>query len=293
MKKVLITGANSYIGTSFEKYMSQWSDKYQVDTVDMMDGNWREKNFSRYDSIYHVAGIAHSDRGKISEEKKKLYYTVNTDLAVETAKKAKAEGVKQFIYMSSIIVYGDSAPIGQKRVITKDTPVNPANCYGDSKVQAEKGLKELEDNNFKVVILRPPMIYGPECKGNYPMLSKLAKRLPIFPNVENQRSMLFIDNLAEFVRLMIKNEERGIFFPQNSEYTKTVDMVYLIAKANKKKIRLLNGFTWAVKLCGKFTRLVDKAFGNLAYEQSISMYKEEYRIVDLEESIMRTEGHII
>lgn len=101
MKKILITGANSYIGTSFEKYMSQWSDEYQIDTLDMIDGSWREKDFNGYDCIYHVAGIAHSDNGKISAEKAKLYYTVNTNLTVEVAEKAKVEGVKQFIFMSS------------------------------------------------------------------------------------------------------------------------------------------------------------------------------------------------
>lgn len=114
MKKILITGANSYIGTSFENYLQQWFDKYQVDTVDMIDGSWREKSFGGYDVVFHVAGIAHSDTGKISKEKEKLYYTVNTDLTIETAKKAKADGVKQFIFMSSAIVYGESVPRKRK-----------------------------------------------------------------------------------------------------------------------------------------------------------------------------------
>ena len=179
MKKILITGANSYIGTSFERYMAQWPDQYQVDTVDMIDGSWREKDFSQYDCVYHVAGIAHSDTGNVSEERKAFYYQINTDLTEETAKKAKAEGVKQFIFMSSAIVYGDSAPIGKTKVITADTPVSPANFYGDSKVQAENRILPLNDDSFKVVILRPPMIYGPGSKGNYPILSKLAQKLPV------------------------------------------------------------------------------------------------------------------
>ena len=102
MKKILITGANSYIGTSFEKYINDnYADQYQVDTIDMIDSSWREKSFKGYDVVYHVAGIAHSDSGKISPEKEKLYRNVNTDLTIETAKKAKADGVKQFIFMSS------------------------------------------------------------------------------------------------------------------------------------------------------------------------------------------------
>lgn len=219
MKRILITGANSYIGTSFEKYIKEnFSDQYEADTVDMVDGSWRQKSFKGYDSVYHVAGIAHSDSGKISKEKEKLYRSVNTDLTIETAKKAKADGVKQFIFMSSAIVYGESSKIGKKKVITKETPVSPANCYGDSKVQAELGITPLQDEHFKVCILRPPMIYGKGSKGNFPQLEKYAKKLKFFPYVKNERSMLYIGNLVEFVRLMIENEEQGIFWPQNAEY---------------------------------------------------------------------------
>lgn len=289
MKKILITGANSYIGTSFEKYMQQYADEYQVDTVDMIDGTWREKSFSRYDIVYHVAGIAHSDNGKISKEKEKLYYSVNTDLTIEAAKKAKADGVKQFIFMSSAIVYGNSAPLGKEKIITKDTPVSPANCYGDSKVQAENGILPLIDDTFKVVILRPPMIYGKGSKGNYPTLVKFSKKMSLFPYVKNQRSMLYIENLMEFVRLMIVNEESGIFFPQNKEYSNTSEMVKMIGATHGKKVRLVKGFTWVLKILSLFTGLVNKAFGNLVYEDKISEYKQEYRKFTLTESIEATE----
>lgn len=292
MKKILITGANSYIGTSFEKYMSQWPEDYQVDTVDMIDGTWREKDFSGYDAVFHVAGIAHSDSGKISPEKAKLYYAVNTDLTVETARKAKADGVKQFIFMSSAIVYGESAPIGKIKVITKDTPVSPANSYGDSKVQAENGIQPLNDVGFKVVILRPPMIYGQGSRGNYPVLSKLAQKLPVFPKVNNQRSMLYIDNLMEFVRLMVENEEQGIFWPQNAEYSNTTDLVKLIAQAHGKKILIIPGLGWALKLMSHVTSLVNKAFGSLCYDRNLSEYREDYRKLSLKESIYKTEGKI-
>ena len=289
MKKILITGANSYIGTSFERYMAQWPDQYQVDTVDMIDGTWRETDFSRYDCVYHVAGIAHSDTGNVSEERKAFYYQINTDLTEETAKKAKAEGVKQFIFMSSAIVYGDSAPIGKTKVITADTPVSPANFYGDSKVQAENRILPMNDDSFKVVVLRPPMIYGPGSKGNYPILSKLAQKLPVFPVVDNRRSMLFIGNLMEFVRLMVENEEQGIFWPQNAEYSNTSELVGQIAKVHGKRIVMIPGTEWALKFMSRYTGLVNKAFGNLSYEQSLSEYKDNYRIVTLEESIYATE----
>lgn len=291
MRKVLITGANSYIGTSFEKYINEnFSDEFAVDTLDMIDGTWREKDFSHYDAVFHVAGIAHSDNGKISSDREKLYYQVNTDLTVETAQKAKRDGVKQFVFMSSAIVYGDSAPIGQRKVITKDTPVSPANCYGDSKVQAEIGISELNDESFKVVILRPPMIYGKGSKGNYPTLAKLAKKLPVFPCVENERSMLYIGNLCEFVRLMIVNEECGIFWPQNSQYSNTSELVKLIASANGKYVMLIKGFSFALKILGKKVGLVNKAFGNLSYDMEISKYSMEYCVASLEESIKYTEA---
>ena len=192
--------------------------------------------------------------------------------------------------MSSAIVYGNSAPIGKTKIITADTPVSPANCYGDSKVQAEKRLKLLEDENFKVVILRSPMIYGKGSKGNYSLLAKLALKLPFFPRVQNERSMLYIENLCEFVRLMIENEESGTFFPQNSEYSNTSELVEMIAAAHGKKIKLIGGFTRLLKIMSCFTGLVNKAFGNLTYERSISDYKENYRVAELGDSVKRTEG---
>lgn len=289
MKKILITGAGSYIGTSFASYLAQWPEDYQVDTVDMIDGSWRQKSFAGYDCVYHVAGIAHSDTGNVTEERKAFYYKINTDLTVETAKKAKAEGVGQFIFMSSAIVYGDSAPIGKTKLITKDTPVSPANFYGDSKVQAENGILPLNDDTFRVVILRPPMIYGPGSKGNYPVLSKLARKLPLFPVVDNQRSMLYIGNLVEFVRQMIDREACGTFWPQNREYSNTTDVVNRIAAAHGKKILLLKGFTWALKLLSHCTGLVNKAFGSLCYEQDMSQYGFDYCRFTLEQSIRETE----
>ncbi|MFI3163969.1 MAG: NAD-dependent epimerase/dehydratase family protein [Bacillota bacterium] len=289
MKKILITGANSYIGTSFETYMNQWESEYQIDTIDMIDGSWRECDFSQYDTVFHVAGIAHSDSGKISEEKAKLYYSVNSDLTIETATKAKADGVKQFIFMSSAIVYGESAPIGKQKIITKETKVSPANAYGDSKVQAENGIKPLDDENFKVVILRPPMIYGKGSKGNYPTLSKYAKKLPIFPDIDNKRSMLYIENLCEFIRLMIINSEQGTFWPQNDQYTKTSEMVQTIANCAGKKIKLTKIFNWCLQLAAPIIGVINKVFGNLAYDMQISEYKENYRIANCKESIERTE----
>lgn len=291
MKKILITGANSFIGTSFEQFLNEnHPDEFIIDTLDMKDSAWKEKDFSSYDSVFHVAGIAHSDNGSISENKEKIYYTINTDLAIETAQKAKEEGVSQFVFMSSAIVYGDSTKIGEDKIITKNTPLNPTNSYGNSKALAEKGLIPLNDENFKVVILRPPMIYGKGCRGNYQLLVKISKITPVFPYIKNQRSMLYVENLCEFVRLVIDNGEQGVFWPQNSELSNTSEFVKLIALANNKKLVLLKGFTWLVKFMGLFFKSAQKAFGNLVYDSSLSTYKDNYCLYTLEESINKIEG---
>ena len=295
MKRVLITGANSYIGKSFENYAADhYPDELSIDTIDMIDGGWKTKSFASYDIVYHVAGIAHADVGNVSDEVKAKYYAVNTDLAIDTAKKAKSDGIRQFIFMSSAIVYGDSAPYGVKKRITKDTEPVPANFYGDSKWQADKGVRELADDNFIVTVLRPPMIYGKGSKGNYPVLAKMAKKLPIFPDVQNERSMLYIENLCEFLCQIMIRGEGGIFWPQNAEYTRTSEMVKMIASAGNHSILVSKAWNWVVGLAsivpGKPKGLANKAFGNLSYDQSMSKYDFDYQLIDLKTSIKRTEG---
>lgn len=292
MKKILITGVGSYIGTSFENYINtNFPELYTVDALDMTNDSWRDFNFSGYDSVYHVAGIAHSDTERhMSEEKRALYQRVNTDLSIEVAQRAKADGVRQFVFMSSAIVYGNSAPIGKSKVITKETLPTPKNVYAMSKLLAEQGLSPLADNEFKVCIVRSPMVYGKGSRGNYLLMSKLARKLPIFPKVNNCRSMIYVENLVEFVRLMIENCESGVFLPQNKEYTVTTEMIAMIAGVNGKRTRLVRGFTWMLKLLSLFTGKVNKAFGSLCYDQSASEYKQEYRKYTLAESIKITES---
>lgn len=284
MKRILITGKNSYIGKSVETWLMREPDKYIVDTVDMEDGSWKEAKFSLYDVVFHVAGIAHVSSDPKLEN---VYYKVNRDLTIETAKKAKTEGVKQFIFMSSIIVYGDSR--SSKRVIDRNTIPTPSNFYGDSKLQAEEGIKPLETDDFKIVILRPPMIYGKGSKGNYLRLAQMARRIPIFPDIVNERSMLYIENLCEFIKAMIDNEETGLFFPQNKEYIKTSELVKTIAEVHGHKIKMTKVFNPLLKMMFGIGT-VNKAFGNLVYDKSMSSYaKTDYQIRTLKESILLTE----
>lgn len=287
MKRILITGANSYIGTSFENYMSQFGSDYQIETVDMCDNDWMNTEFSGYDAIIHVAGIVH-----VKEKNDSLYYQVNRDLAYETAKKAKADGVKQFVFFSSMSVFGMDTGI-----ITNETKPNPKTPYGKSKLAAEELLKGLESDSFTVCILRPPMIYGPGSVGNYPRLAKLARKISVFPKVNNRRSMLYINNLSFFLKLAIDSKLAGIFHPQNKEYVNTSELVKLIADANGKKVILIPGFSGIINIVSSPIGIFRKVFGTLVYHENTigfpgsvtSNVKLDYQERNLNDSILETE----
>lgn len=257
MKKILITGANSYIGESFEKYLAKWPERYSVDTIDMINGSWREKSFAGYDSVFHVAGIAHI---KETKENAHLYYEVNRNLAVETARKAKADGVKQFVFLSTMAVYGLD-----EGIITSQTKPAPKTAYGKAKYEAEKKLMELKSENFRIAVLRPPMVYGEGCKGNYQVLIKIAKKLPFFPKYKNRRSMIHIDRLCWYVKELVDRIGDGLILPQDEEYVCTCDMVREIARSRGKHIVLLKILNPAVWLLKKCTTKGKKAFGDLYY----------------------------
>jgi UDP-glucose 4-epimerase len=279
MKKVLITGANSYIGISLEKWLTKYPDKYSINRLSLRGNSWKEKEFSGYDVVFHVAGVAHI---KETKENKELYYRVNRDLAYETAKKAKAGGVRQFIFLSSMSIYGID-----NGVIDRNTLPKPNSHYGRSKIQAEKLIEPLSDDLFKVAILRPPMIYGKGCKGNYPRLSNLILKAPIFPGLDNNRSMLYIDNLSGFVKLLIDKCSGGLFFPQNKEYVNTTELARHIAKSHGKKLRVTKVFNFAIAIGLKLSETFRKVFGSLVYNKELLAETSEE--VSFEESIERTE----
>ncbi len=229
MKRVLITGLNSYIGNSFEQYIREVPNvAIETEKISLKKDGWERESWEGYDVVLHVAGLAHVDVAHADEETKQRYYRINRDLAGQVAKKAKDDKVRQFIYLSSIIVYGDSAPIGKEKRITEETKPAPANFYGDSKLQGEQAVLKFRSENyldvFRVLILRLPMIYGKNSRGNFPKLKKLAEKTLIFPNVENQRSMLYIENLCELIRISVDRELNGILYPQNREIVSTGEL---------------------------------------------------------------------
>lgn len=286
MKKVLITGAGSYIGTKVQKWLEQWPKEFKVDAVDTINDNWKKADFSQYDVVYNVAGIAHV---KAAKGEGPLYYAINRDMIINIAKAAKEAGVKQFIHMSSMIVYKEVKTL-EGKLIHKDTEPVPNGFYGDSKLQGETGVRELACDTFKVCIMRPPMIYGPGCKGNFPRLVWLAQRTPIFPAWHNKRSMLYIDNLCEFVKQLILHGVEGTVYPQNGEYADTVEIIRYYAKANGKNIwitKLFNPFIWFL---GDHVRSLGKMFSNSTYDMEMSEYPFEYRVVSLEESFKGIES---
>lgn len=286
MKKVLIVGKKSYIGLSFQQWIKQSEPDWIVDCISSRDDAWRLENYGDYDTILHVAGIAHVDATKDMES---MYYRINRDLAVDSCRKAKNEGCRQFVFLSSLIVYGESDSL--KIVsIKKDTKPQPNGFYGQSKLDAETGIFNQETDEFLVAAIRPPMVYGKGSKGNYPKLAKLATSIPFFPEFPNQRSMIHIDNLCECIRLVIANEAKGVFCPQNKEYVSTTDLVCEIARVNGKKMHTTKLFNPLIRLLAKRIHMINKVFGSLVYEKEVSdCFEWSYCIRDFKESIKCTE----
>lgn len=284
MKKVLIIGKGSYLGESLAKWLEQFPARYSVDIVDPKNGAWRDTDFSSYEAVVDFAGIAHINN--ITENMRDLFYSVNRELSIELATCAKEHGVNHFIIFSSMNVYGDYCDC-----VTDRNAENPTSFYGDSKLQGDIGIRKIEDDNFIVSYVRPPFVYGRGCRGNYNSISRIAKKTPIFPTYKNRKSMIYIDNLCEFTRLVIDEKIRGVLTPQNKELVSTTDLVREIAKCSCRRIWFTGLFNWAIGPACKMTRFVRRAFADDCYAQELSDYWDySYCVVDFEESIRRTEN---
>lgn len=275
-KKILITGKNSYIGENIKEYLNAQPDYYEVEIIETKGLNPTAELFEGYDVVINVAGIAHI---KESDENRSLYYEVNRDLCIAIAESAKKAGVKQFINLSSMSVYGMTT--GH---ITKETLPHPTTAYGDSKLQADNAIKAMMDESYKVAVLRPPMVYGKDCKGNYQTLREFAIKSQVFPNYKNERSMIYIGNLCEFIKCTIDRESSGLFFPQNKEYVRTSDMVRIVARQHDRKLIMPRMFNMVIRTIP--LSLIKKVFGNLTYEKTEPVGKYNFK-----ESMELTEGY--
>jgi len=276
MKKILITGADSYIGTAFEQYIQRRGEAYRVETVDTIGDAWQKTDFAAYDAVLHVAGIVHV---RETDESRDLYYCVNRDLTVQIAERAKEAGVKQFIFISSMSVYGL-----ESGVITPETQPQPITHYGKSKLEAEQGLESLQDERFRVAVLRLPMVYGKGCKGNFQLLLRLVQKSPVFPAVHNRRSMISVENLCSFLQMIVDSGACGVFFPQNREYVDTVEMAKTIAKVLGKRVFFSRLAGLAVRLLIPVLRPARKAFSTLIY-QDCEQHDFCYCETDFESSV--------
>ena len=269
-KKLLIIGKNSYIGSSFKSYVENGFldiQQLQVKMTGSKNNQWQSEDLSQYDVILHAAAIVHQ---KETEDKRQLYIDVNKNLPVEVAKKAKAAGVKQFLFLSTMAVYGEV-----EGAITKDTPLKPTTMYGKTKLAAERELAKLADENFKIVILRPPMVYGENCPGNYTRFKKLAKVLPVFPDVENKRSMVHVDILSACIlkQIMQSSEQEctekvqsvTILHPQDKYPVKTTDMYVKLRRDMGKKTYTIKVFNGMIEVLKGRVGTVRKLFGSCYY----------------------------
>ena len=257
-KKILITGINSYVGNSFAAYCK---DDFDIDKISLREDSWQKIDFSQYDTILHVAGIVHNS--EIAD--KQRYKQINTDLALDVAQKAKNEDVRQFIFLSTMAVYGEIGSLNECVVIAKDTKPSPDDFYGDSKLQAEIKLKALESDAFNVAIIRPPMVYGEGSKGNYPKLVKIAKYAFIFPDIDNKRSVISIVNLTKKISDIIEGNQNGLFLPQDDEYFCTSQFIKSYRDSLGKKTYLTKVFNPLIRLMAKNVGFVNKVFGGLVY----------------------------
>lgn len=266
MKKILILGKNGYVSSNFQQYMKNYDD-YTIDVISSRNHTWEKVDFSKYDVVFNTSGLCHANAKKGSEDE---YYTINGMMPVEIAEKAKSESVKQYISISSMIIYGDMSLIGEKHHVTENTKIKPKTVYGKSKRMAELGLEKLMDKSFKVVIIRPPMIYGETATENFPRLVRFAKKSPIFPNIRNSQSMIYIFNLCELIRLIIDNSSEGYFYPQEKEYIDVSNLVKDIANSANHKIWMTKIFNPVIRLSSKRINVINKVFGNLTYDKQLS-----------------------
>lgn len=287
--RILVIGKNGYISRCFQKYMKKYPD-IDVVAISVRDESWKDFSFEGFDAIFNTTGLAHDNARKGSREQ---FMYLNSILPSELAKKAKNENVKIFINMSSLIIYGEMSELGSEEFINSKTIPNPEGVYGESKLTGETILNKLADKDFKIAIIRSPLVYNENAIDNFLKLKKYALTIPLFPYIENRRSMIYSDNLCELVKLIAENKEGGFYYPQQEVHICTSKLVKDLANAARKNMCLTRLFNPLIFLLSKKLLMMRKVFGSLAVDLNESNhFDNRYRIVDYKESIKRLIGNL-
>lgn len=281
-KIILITGKNGYVANQLNDYLKAQGNV--VELINVKGNQWKELDFSKYNIVIHLAAIVHNNNPSATMLD---YMNVNYHLTKELAEKAKIAGVNQFLFFSTMSVFGLEGEIDKQVIINNKTKKKPTTSYGISKLRAEETLYDIQSKEFKVVILRPPMIYGESAPGNFSKLIKLSRILPCYPRIENQRSSIYIENLKIYINELIKNESSGIFHPQNNYYLNTNHAIFEMRRIQDKKslsIKLPNSL---LKLFRKMS-ILNKLYGNLVYSRNIDEVNYNDNFIEETESYIQT-----
>lgn len=293
MTRLGIVGAGSFIGSAVASHLQQkHSHTIEVKEIESLDDAWKSEDFSQYDVLLYAAGIVPwaLDRKKLgiaSDADEQAYLdVVNADLARKVGKKAKKEGVRHLVFLSTSDVYAKSTSADPRSIVDFSTKPCPESAYGKSKLKAEGMLQELESDDFCVSLLRLPMVYGPHCtRGSFASLARLAAKVPIFPDVQNARSTLFTGNLAELVAVLASARNGGTYLPQDPAWASTSQLVQLLAEAQGSHVRLVR---WASGPClylARHNAMARKMFGNFRYGLTASNTDLKYQCFELREAI--------
>jgi nucleoside-diphosphate-sugar epimerase len=282
MTKVIITGANSFIGRNFIKF-SRFKD---IEEVSLFDHKPEEIEFNKYDVVLHLAAIVHKLR-KIRDEE---YFRVNCDLTLRVAEQAKKSGIKQFIFLSTLKVYGESFEgIDIRNELSK---CFPSDTYGKSKYEAEIRLKEIEDDKFIVSIIRPSLVYGENVKANMLNLIKLVDSCPVLPfgNINNRRNFVYAENLSGYIDRVIELRIPGIFIAIDTEVISTSELVKYISKYLEKKIILFKLPRFALSLIRYLLPgMISSLFDSLEFNNTMTLNELKYTVpYTTDEGIRRT-----
>lgn len=258
-RNLLVTGSSGFVGSSF---MDSAKGHIKIRSVSLQNTRVEEMDFDRIDIILHLAGIAH----RMEKTEDSLYYDVNYQLTKDLAIAAKASGVRHFIFVSTIKVYGDDYEL-----LTPETECKPNDAYGKSKLMAETALEELGSDDFRVSIVRPPLIYGPQVKGNMQKIVNLIEKRRVIPfgNINNKRSMVAVDNLVALLDRIIETGKSGLFLIQDSEPVSTSKLISEIAKCKGKQINLISipiVLRYTMKLI--VPEIYKRLFGSLVVDDS-------------------------